>query len=273
MIPYRFFRHSALLAILTACSGSVSGEGDAGPPSDATTDTMADADAGAESAADGNACAQGSITFQMQATAGSSQRYCLGAPNSCSSEWLSVLGPDGGAIQISAPCQAQCGTCMGVACPLICAIPSPMPDGGARQTWYGNAFNAGTCGPSHLTCVDPVCLSAGNYVARMCAYPDSSQDGGVFTCSPAATPTCTDVTFAWPPPGGSGVAQGTIPGDAAPPADGGACCPSGWSMYSCTFSGGGQGLACHNPALGCASSLTCGLGCDTVVTGRCDDGG
>jgi hypothetical protein len=51
--------------------------------------------------------------------------------------------------------------------------------------------------------------------------------------------------------------------------DGGACCPAGWSLYACTYSGGAAGMACHNPALGCASSTTCGQGCDEVVTGRC----
>jgi hypothetical protein len=52
-------------------------------------------------------------------------------------------------------------------------------------------------------------------------------------------------------------------------ADGGACCPSGWDLYSCTDADGGAGSACHNPQLGCASSLICGQGCDPVVTGRC----
>jgi len=53
-------------------------------------------------------------------------------------------------------------------------------------------------------------------------------------------------------------------------ADAGAdCCPVGWSMYDCTFPDGGAGKACHNPALGCASSSTCGEGCDAVVTGQC----
>jgi hypothetical protein len=51
--------------------------------------------------------------------------------------------------------------------------------------------------------------------------------------------------------------------------DGGACCPQGWLLYGCTFPDGGAGLACHDPALGCASSLTCGEGCDQVVAGRC----
>jgi|GEM_PF-3590143 len=48
-----------------------------------------------------------------------------------------------------------------------------------------------------------------------------------------------------------------------------ACCPSGSILYDCQEPGGGAGFACHNPALGCASSLTCGQGCDPQVSGRC----
>jgi hypothetical protein len=43
----------------------------------------------------------------------------------------------------------------------------------------------------------------------------------------------------------------------------------GWDLYACTYANGTAGQACHNPQLGCASSTTCGLGCDPVVTGRC----
>jgi hypothetical protein len=32
---------------------------------------------------------------------------------------------------------------------------------------------------------------------------------------------------------------------------------------------GGSGFQCHNPALGCASSLYCGQGCDQMATGSC----
>jgi hypothetical protein len=65
-----------------------------------------------------------------------------------------------------------------------------------------------------------------------------------------------------------------VPGDAGADAeevgtDGGDCCPVGWSFYACTFPDGGAAHACHNPALGCASSLTCGEGCDPVVSWRC----
>src|SRR5512147_282987 len=47
------------------------------------------------------------------------------------------------------------------------------------------------------------------------------------------------------------------------------CCPAGYDLYDCRKPGGGKGLACHNPAMGCPSSLTCGSGCDSEVSGRC----
>jgi hypothetical protein len=50
---------------------------------------------------------------------------------------------------------------------------------------------------------------------------------------------------------------------------GGACCPTNFNLYSCEKPNGGTGFACHNPALGCASSQVCGQGCDPEVSGRC----
>ncbi len=47
------------------------------------------------------------------------------------------------------------------------------------------------------------------------------------------------------------------------------CCPANFDLYSCQRNDGTPGLACHNPAMGCASSLTCGQGCDPEVSGRC----
>jgi hypothetical protein len=70
------------------------------------------------------------------------------------------------------------------------------------------------------------------------------------------------------PEAGPRDAERTDSADGAP-TDAGACCPVTWSMYQCQFPDGGTGLACHNPAMGCASSLTCGQGCDPVVSGRC----
>jgi hypothetical protein len=57
--------------------------------------------------------------------------------------------------------------------------------------------------------------------------------------------------------------------DAGAPDAQSSCCPSGWSMYSCTYPSGANGLQCHNPSQGCASSFVCGESCDAIVSGRC----
>jgi hypothetical protein len=51
-----------------------------------------------------------------------------------------------------------------------------------------------------------------------------------------------------------------------------ACCPASWDLIPCTYPDGGAAFNCHNPALGCASSSVCGVGCDSVAGGRCDGG-
>jgi len=68
-------------------------------------------------------------------------------------------------------------------------------------------------------------------------------------------------------PDGTGPSQ-----DAATPSPdtAGACCPTGFLLYDCQQPDGHPGMACHNPALGCASSTVCGQGCDPQVVGRCD---
>src|SRR5512133_432911 len=48
------------------------------------------------------------------------------------------------------------------------------------------------------------------------------------------------------------------------------CCPANFDLYPCRQPDGDTGLACHNPAMGCPSSETCGSGCDPVVSGRCE---
>jgi hypothetical protein len=97
---------------------------------------------------------------------------------------------------------------------------------------------------------------------------------GQLCCAQAcsSTPACLNVTRC--PAGWEGACE--VDGGAsdagttdAGTTDGGDCCPANYDMYACTNPNGSQGLACHNPAMGCASSTTCGQGCDPVVTGRC----
>lgn len=87
-----------------------------------------------------------------------------------------------------------------------------------------------------------------------CACPNGQTSCSI-TCPDGTQGDCSNGT---PVCGGTG--------------DAGNCCPAGWDLYSCTYPDGGAGQACHNPQLGCASSTTCGQGCDPVVSGRCGGG-
>jgi len=183
----------------SAGAGDGSTEGDAATSSDAKTGDAGSADA---------ACVTGSATFVLQAAPGSAVGYCLGAPGTCSTEWLAIRPADGGTLSIDATCQTQCGDCQPVACPALCALPSSLGDGGARSTWDGTYYATGTCGAG-TACVSPTCAPAGNYVATFCGYAEVP-DAASFGCSGSSTPTCVETPFAWPPPAGSSPVQGVL---------------------------------------------------------------
>ena len=67
----------------------------------------------------------------------------------------------------------------------------------------------------------------------------------------------------------SGATAGSGSSNQSTPDAGLGCCPSNFDLYSCQHKDGTTGMACHNPAMGCASSLTCGQGCDPEVSGSC----
>jgi hypothetical protein len=210
----------------------------------------------------------GTVTFEIQAAPGAKTAYCLGAPGSCSSNWLGIRPAGGTYFGIDMPCETNCSACQPIACTNLCAAASRLGDGGAQSGWDGTYFASSTCGAG-TACVNEVCAPAGSYIASFCGYATSA-DASAFGCTAgSSTPTCTEVPFVWPPPAGSPPVVGVIGGSAA---DAGSCCPVGWGLSSCTYPDGGSGQQCHNPALGCASSTTCGLGCDSIVTGRCDGG-
>jgi hypothetical protein len=124
------------------------------------------------------------------------------------------------------------------------------------------------CVPPDAGCVDNIlCILGTHWDASLCkCVPDakpaaacvSQEDGpcGGFiinpcTCAPGLT--CVPNKIA------------DLPGTCQPAR----CCPAGWDMYACREEDGTSGLNCHDPQLACASSLTCGAGCDFEVTGRC----
>jgi hypothetical protein len=230
-------------------------------------------------------CAEGKVTFAMQKVAGSADSFCIGAPGACSNQWLTIIGPDRPEGTIDTPCRPDCTSCQPVGCPALCPAPTPMQGQGVDRTWDGTWFASSTCGAA-TACSARSCAAPGRYIARMCAYRNL-EPASIGNCSPASTPTCTDVEFDWPPATTGQTVQGFIgespdsgadATDAAPTdakdateagGDTGKCCPATWLMYGCTYPDGSPGLNCHNPALGCPSSSTCGGGCDFIVAGKC----
>jgi hypothetical protein len=97
----------------------------------------------------------------------------------------------------------------------------------------------------------------------VCVSGEGQQCGGLIENNP-----CTCAT-------GLVCVLGQIPAEGGTcelPSTGGGgdrCCPATWNLYSCQQQDGSSGLACHNPMLGCASSLICGTGCDFQVIGQC----
>ena len=220
-------------------------------------------DVGAEAGA--GVCSASPVTFTLHAPPGYADQYCVGAPSACSTEWLTVVAPDGTPLALDAPCVASCSDCQPVGCPASCALPNPLGEQGVQRTWSGAYHAASTC--NGMACAAPACAAPGHYTAKMCVYARDGAGPIPLACNPVAEPTCATLGFDWPPPDGGAAA---VEGHVGVVPDGGlACCPSGWSLYGCTYPDGGAGQACHNPQLGCASSTVCGEGCDMLVEGAC----
>jgi hypothetical protein len=186
--------------------GIATDAGDASPALDGSPAHDAGSDAGS--------CVAATITFSMQAAAGSGKSYCIGGNAlSCATDWLSLRSADtGAALTIDAPCITQCNACQPVACSLVCAAPSQLPPAGAKRAWDGTVYLSGTCGAAGATaCVTPSCVAPGRYVAKMCGFAKVGPDAGtVGPCSGATTATCVEVPFDWPPANGATVVTGTL---------------------------------------------------------------
>jgi hypothetical protein len=169
------------LSLLTACGGTTN-------PGAAT---------GTGGSGSGT-CASGSITFQVVPTAGASTVWCMGEAGSCTSNWLSIRDPNGNLL-LSNFCSTPCDTCMMMACPDLCRVPSPLDASGLTQTWDGTYFTQGTCGTG-TACLSSQCAPAGQYTAEICGFADTTSDAG-FGCTGAtssAAMTCVQKPFEFP---------------------------------------------------------------------------
>jgi hypothetical protein len=182
------------------------------------------------------------------------------------------------------------GGCLPTACPALgcvagfqpnpdpcgCPICPPNPDAGATRDGPVCSGPVPPCAPPPNTCPagyefnSPPCGCAGCIPVDGGTATDAGKKDAPI-CPLINCPALLCVTGLLPSPEPCGCPRCPPNPDAgvASPDAGLACCPIGFSLYDCKEPNGGAGLACHNPALGCASSLTCGQGCDPQVSGRC----
>ena len=192
--------------------------------------------------------------------------------------------PDGSAVGRSVCTRESDGRCAwdfpacppadaGAQCPNLGCAPQ-CPNG-----VLNDANGCETCQCAPAVDAGAACQTDANCGGGICGFPVADGCTAVGTCFPRPRITCaayspgcacdgTEVNDAC-----NGLPTGYAPrpllhtGMCA--VDAGACCPTSWDLYQCTDADGGSGMACHNPQLGCASSTTCGAGCDQVVSGRC----
>jgi hypothetical protein len=111
---------------------------------------------------------------------------------------VTVRTAAGADVPITWPCITTCADCAPVACKMSCLAPQPLAVGGVTQTWDGSLYPPSTCGAA-VTCVNKSCAAAGQYIAKMCAYPKTGADAATIgTCESDPTPVCVEVPFTYP---------------------------------------------------------------------------
>jgi hypothetical protein len=211
-----------------------------------------------------------------------------------------VAGSSGGTIGSGGVSAGGNGTggaggtsaCLPTACPALacvggsrpnpepcgCPICAPNPDAGVTKDAGGR--DAPICPGPVPPCAPPpeTCPAGYEINSPPCGCTSCAPvDGGTVAdagkkdapiCPPVNCPALLCVTGIQPSPEPCGCPICADAGVASPDAAL-ACCPTRFLLYGCKGPDGGAGFACHNPALGCASSLTCGQGCDPQVSGPC----
>lgn len=199
----------SLLACGTSASSGSSDEGGGGSSSGGS------GRGGGGGSSGGGTCLTGTVDFDLHLSAATTTRYCLGPSGGCAgNQWLSILPADGGTeLSQVMGCVPTCESCQPVACSNLCVITTALGEAGAHTTWDGTYLEHTTCGGS-LDCTNDRCAPPGDYVARMCGYPESTDASIGAECVGAATPTCVDVPFTWPPSSGTATLEATIGGSA-----------------------------------------------------------
>jgi len=210
----------ALIALAIAgCSGAANLGGDAAADGarDVPADTAADtaADAAADAAADTADVAQDDgggrpgITFILAFLTdigGYEFLYAQRMDNSCRTTWVSVRQGER-TVGMQGDCSiCTCDVCAN--CPIcgMCMIDLAKVGSGERveYAWDATTYARDTCVPGAdghpIPCIREGALEPGSYTARFCwaiGGPDAYPPDGVIE-----EPTCEDVPFTYPVPGG-----------------------------------------------------------------------
>jgi hypothetical protein len=115
---------------------------------------------------------------------------------------ISIVDAAGAVVGMSIPwCSTVCSSpCMPSPCPGIACISQGLPVKTMEFQWDGSAVTTSTCG-NKMTCYQPGFVTAGHYVAHMCATPGTiaPADGGALpTCTATGAIECVDVPFDLP---------------------------------------------------------------------------
>lgn len=193
---------------ILACGSSIA---PTSPLDGGTSDgsSVPDGNPGDGSLGDGgtSTCAPSNGTATFHLTVLGDAPFCDGTD--CDSSFLTIRRQDGTSLPINSGCMRSCADCKPIACTGACRAPATIGAAGLTAEWRGTVYATSTCGQA-TQCASSSCVEAGTYVAHMCGYLATTDAGASSICQSAATtPTCTDVTFTWPP---TGVISGTIGG-------------------------------------------------------------
>ena len=148
----------------------------------------------------------GPVTLTMRAEADAAAYCYLAVDYSSNNSWLTITTAAGDPLPIVWPSGiSACSQCV-TGDHAIGGNYSALSDGGVSAVWPGQVFPQSTCVSStlgELMCVNPMCASAGHYIAVMCAYPNGcpAYPPGISPANgsyDAGQPVCVKVPFDYP---------------------------------------------------------------------------
>jgi hypothetical protein len=178
----------------SAAGTATSGAGGSGHYSGGTSSGGASSSAGSDA---GDACPEGTITFQMLPSPDLMHDFLCDA--GCGTGWLTLTDAEGAtAFSIFSACgTASCETCEQQACAASACVATPLTAEGSKLEWSGTYMAKGTCG-ANMACQQPACVKPGKYKAKACAAINGGANGTAGSCTPKNEQLCAEAVFDFP---------------------------------------------------------------------------